>query len=455
LALVSDGGWEIFIAYPSPERASATDLHHHLCGAGAHTFVDHRSLRPGDPWVARISAAQREARVTAVLVSNTTSRAFYQQEEIAQAIALFRDDPDRHRVVPVYLDDEVDPPYGLRSIHAIRVAEVGDMAAVAASLLALVRPPEPGARPRQAAPGTVRAVPAPARASPFRPGMPLYATDLLCGASRRALLSTIAADVSGGTNVNLVAERRMGRTSMLNHLSARLFAAEFVVARVNLQDGVPTDGAFYGAVLWGMGQSPHGEQAITPRRVAELEDVPLATYPELRRVLRALRHATTTVLLLDEFESCFDSPTTYPFPGFFDNLRSILGGDEQGPYARAVVATRDPLASYFARHQLTSTLPSYLPMRRMELLGDGDVDEALAQDSPHALGPAQREEAAHLAARHPCRLQSAGEAWYRALDGGHDGRWAAVEFARLSEQTCIGATPDNPGQERACPVVDP
>jgi len=449
---MSDDGWEVFIAYPSREHAFATDLHGRLVRAGVRTFIDHRALRPGDPWAARLSAAQREARVTAVLVSNATSGAFYEQEEIAQAIALFRDDPGRHRVVPVYLDDDVDPPYGLRSIHAVRVAEVGGLAGVVASLVAVTRPLEPGAEPPQPVPGTVRPTPLGARRSPFRPGIPLYASDLLCGASRRALLETIVADVSDGTNVNLVAERRMGRTSMLNHLAARLVAAEFIVARVNLQDGVPTDGSFYGSMLWGMGQCPGGEEAVTPARVGELERTPLATYPEVRRVLRAVRHQVTTVLLLDEFESCFDSAAGYPIPGFFDNLRSILGGDEHGPYASAVVATRQPLASYFASRQLTSTLPSYLPVRRLEPLGDGDVDETLAQDSPHPLGPAQRDQAARLAAHHPCRLQSAGEAWYRALESGHDGRWAAVEFVRLSDQTCMGA--DANGERRAEPSVE-
>jgi hypothetical protein len=58
--------------------------------------------------------------VTAVLVSKDTERAVYQNEEIAQAIALshFRKDPERHRVVSVYLDDEADPPYGLRTVQS-------------------------------------------------------------------------------------------------------------------------------------------------------------------------------------------------------------------------------------------------------------------------------------------------------------------------------------------------
>jgi hypothetical protein len=439
--VVGNDGWQVFIAYTSRERASADELYEHLVRGGARAFLDHIALLPGDRWAAEIIASQREARVTAVLVSKATDRAFYQNEEIAQAIALFRKDPQRHRVVPVYLDGEADPPYGLRSIHALWVPKVGGMAGVAAALLPLVGLGSPGAQRPAPLPGAVRVSPAPPRRSPFRPGMPLYASDFLPGASRRALLQAMSADVDAGANVNLVGERRMGRTSVLNHLYGPLVAeADQVVVRVNFQDDVGTEGHFYGGLLWGIGQCRVGEKTLEPARVRELERVPVAAYAELRRVLRAVRREATPVVLLDEFERCFDSPEGFPVP-FFDNLRSLLGGDEHGPYARAVVATRQPLARYFTSRQVTSTLPSYLPVRQMELLTDADVDEALAQESPYRLGPAQREHAARLAGRHPCRVQSAGEAWYRALEGGRDEQWTTVEFARLSEQTCLGAAP--------------
>src|SRR5436305_1894412 len=82
----------------------------------------------------------------------------------------------------------------------------------------------------------------------------------LPGATRRDLLHDLGADLDAGANVNLVGERRMGRTSMLNHLHGRLVGdADRIVARVNLQDDVMTEAAFYGTVLWGVGQSPQGQ----------------------------------------------------------------------------------------------------------------------------------------------------------------------------------------------------
>ena len=405
--------WHVFIAYPARERAAADGLYAALIREGAVVFLDHQALRPGDSWPAKIAAAQRDARVTAVLVSKNTERAFYQNEEITHAIALFRKDSERHRVVPVYLDDEADPPYGLRTIQGLVAGEAGGMSGVAARLLNLVGLGDQQAGQHASTLGGVRTRAVGPRRSPFRPGMPLYVSDFFPGASRRALLAVIQADVDAGTNVNLVGERRLGRTSLLNHVYGRLVAeAERVVARVNLQDGIANESDFYGAVLWGIGQSSLGADAIGPVRVGELEKTPVAAYTELRQVLRAIRRNTTATVLIDEFERCFELRDGFPLPTFFDNLRSLLGGDEQGPYATAVVATRQPMASYFIDRQVTSTLPGYLPVRRMELLIVADVDEVLAQDSPHRLGPAQRDHAARLADGHPCRLQCAGEAWY-------------------------------------------
>ena len=284
--------------------------------------------------------------------------------------------------------------------------------------------------------------------SPFRPGTPLYVGDFLPGASRRTLVDTIEADLRGGANVNLIGERRLGRTSILNHLWGRFVArGDQVVARVNLQDGVAGAEAFYGAVLWGIAQSPAGAELLGCDRAAQLDHAPVAAFAELRDALRRLRAHATAIVLVDEFERCFDSPACFELPVFYDSLRSLLGGDGQGAYARAVIATREPLAAYFTSRQITSTLPGYLPPRSLRLLSDAEAQEVLAQQSPFRLGSDQREHAAALAQQHPCHLQCAGEAWYRALEAGLGRDWAATEFRRLSEQVCIGAiTAVQPGR---------
>jgi hypothetical protein len=121
----------------------------------------------------------------------------------------------------VYLDDDADPPYGLQTIQGLRVSASGGLAGVAARLLALVEMDGREARTGVVADG--RQLPVAPRRSPFRPGIPLYAGDFLPAASRRALVDTIESDIRDGTNVNLIGERRLGRTSLLNHIWGRVW----------------------------------------------------------------------------------------------------------------------------------------------------------------------------------------------------------------------------------------
>jgi len=112
--------WDLFIAYAASDRAHADQLYALLCNR-YRVFIDHRCLLPGDNWDAALSAAQRDALITVVLVSAKTEEAYYQREEVAAAIDLARKDPDTHRVVPVYLDaaSAHSLPYGLRIKHGI------------------------------------------------------------------------------------------------------------------------------------------------------------------------------------------------------------------------------------------------------------------------------------------------------------------------------------------------
>lgn len=135
--------WDFFIAHAGPDRAAAVELHRLLTAAnGATAFLDAKDLAPGDAWDEVLPWALSRARVTIVLVSPHTERAHYQQEEIAIAIALARE--TAHRVVPVYLPgaDPRKPPYGLRRINHLTVAD-SDLGPVAGDLLALLRTPPP------------------------------------------------------------------------------------------------------------------------------------------------------------------------------------------------------------------------------------------------------------------------------------------------------------------------
>ena len=100
-----------------------------------------KRLRLGDDWDVALAEAQRASRVSVILVSDRTPRAYYQREEVAAAIALTRRDGASHRVVPVYLDGWPDEhsgvPYGLRLKHGCSLPDLG-REEIARQLLELV-----------------------------------------------------------------------------------------------------------------------------------------------------------------------------------------------------------------------------------------------------------------------------------------------------------------------------
>lgn len=114
--------------------------------AGARVFLDSRCLELGDDWDTSLADAQRTSRVTVVLVSSNTEKAYYEREEVAAAIALARDEGEAHRVVPVYLDSSLDSseasrqrvPYGLRLKHGLHLSDELTLSDAANQLLSLL-----------------------------------------------------------------------------------------------------------------------------------------------------------------------------------------------------------------------------------------------------------------------------------------------------------------------------
>ena len=129
--------YDVFIAHAGPDLPAAQELHGHMAVA-RRVFLDAVDLLPGDAWDETLPRALRGSRVTVVLVSVRTDRAWYQREEIALAVELTRS--AQHRVVPVYLDDEAlqSVPYGLRRVHGLFVSREGSLRAIADKLLTMI-----------------------------------------------------------------------------------------------------------------------------------------------------------------------------------------------------------------------------------------------------------------------------------------------------------------------------
>jgi uncharacterized protein YjbI with pentapeptide repeats len=102
-------------------------------------YLDSRCLRPGDNWDVELSKAQRQSRVTVVLISAQTDAAYYEGEEIATGIDMSRGEGAPHRVVPVFLESVPSEavPYGLRRKQSLFLNS-GGMEAVATSLMNLL-----------------------------------------------------------------------------------------------------------------------------------------------------------------------------------------------------------------------------------------------------------------------------------------------------------------------------
>jgi TIR domain-containing protein len=125
-----------FIAHAGRDTERAKELRN-LLHPDVAVFLDAYDLQPGDEWDVKLARHQREALATVVMLSASVDLAYYLREEIANAVALQRQDPDTHRLIPVYLDglprNPMDVPYGLRVRHALDARELG-MAGVAAEL---------------------------------------------------------------------------------------------------------------------------------------------------------------------------------------------------------------------------------------------------------------------------------------------------------------------------------
>ncbi len=125
-----------FLAHSGADTERAKELRN-LLHPGVPVFLDAYDLVPGDQWDLELPRRQREALATVALVSSATDAAYYLREEIAAAIALQRDEPESHRLIPVFLDGipkaPSQVPYGLRVRHSLDAAALG-MAGVAAEL---------------------------------------------------------------------------------------------------------------------------------------------------------------------------------------------------------------------------------------------------------------------------------------------------------------------------------
>jgi hypothetical protein len=292
------------------------------------------------------------------------------------------------------------------------------------------------------------------RGSPFVVGKPVQAHQRLFG--REPELRFIAGELGANRCVNIIGERRMGKTSLLNHLVGnwethkplRPELPPLLLAAIDLQANVTDATRFYGAALRELlAQTSQTGQLLREWHM-RLQRQPVASYDEFQDALVRLKGLNEEirvqpVLIVDEFERLLEPEmrTGFPYPHFFDNLRSLIG--HRSELLVMVVASREPLERYFTDPQrpsgLTSSFPTYFQPRTLGPLKPAEADALLLQPSDHPLTPTEAAQARRWAGEHPCHLQVAGAAWYQAKAEGHAPaqQWAQKRYKEVQPQNCL------------------
>ncbi len=220
--------------------------------------------------------------------------------------------------------------------------------------------------------------------SPFAVGRPLTANEPLFG--REETFALIHAALGKFESVNLVGERRMGKTSFLNHLQDNPAhrpapgTPPLLLVRVDLQN-ITDARRFYGLAIRGI-LTVLPDTVILPDSAALLQNLqhsPDADFDSFERLLRQLSDNSLgrPVLLVDEFEQLLESQhhAGFQVPQFYNGLRSLITATQLA----LVVASRLPLAEHFQRlpDAMTSTFPSYLSPQHLRNLDDAAADSLL------------------------------------------------------------------------------
>jgi hypothetical protein len=144
--------YTFFLAHAGCDTDRAKELRN-LLQPDVRVFLDAYDLLPGDEWDIELPRYQRMSLATVALISSSTESAYYLREEINSAIAYQRQEPDKHRLIPVYIDGiPTDPArilYGMRVRHALDALKLGikgvahELKKVAVTLAGTPLPPTP------------------------------------------------------------------------------------------------------------------------------------------------------------------------------------------------------------------------------------------------------------------------------------------------------------------------
>jgi hypothetical protein len=300
-----------------------------------------------------------------------------------------------------------------------------------------------------------------ASVSPFVLGRPLLASERLFGHDQH--LEPIVSQLANCGSANVIGRRRIGKTSLLNHLCAycqqQTSAAStssspqqpaIVPVVIDLLGPIATAEQFYGTALLRLfEQMPASNRArllaydaAIPAFVENLRRQPSANTDEFHRGIALLRSEigrVIPVVVVDEFERLLDPTYSagFPMPQFYNGLRSLM----HERLLAMLIASRSSLADYFTDPRfpgrLTSTFPTYFVPFELQPLDNEAAEAVLLQLGPQ-LGLAELEQARGWADNHPCLLQAAGQALHEMHTQRQNIAWAERRFRQFRSQNCMG-----------------
>lgn len=270
--------------------------------------------------------------------------------------------------------------------------------------------------------------------SPFIAG-PMI-TDPRFFVGRKEELRTLAGRMSGAqpVSVNVIGERRMGKSSLLYHFfrtwEQRVDNPKrFVVVYLDLQAKTPSDeAAFYQALGRALAQQPAIQRVESLRRNLL---APPRTYQDFTALLEQCSdQVLLPVFCLDEFEVLLKNGEQFT-DSFFDQLRGCMNVS----HLMFILSSRRPLDVYAKKQNLTSAFFNLGHVMELEEFTEEEADELVGLPMPGrenfpALKANDQKLARQWGGRHPYLLQLAANALVEARQFRRKTVWAKRRFAK-------------------------
>ncbi|BAY46952.1 hypothetical protein SAMD00079811_45680 [Scytonema sp. HK-05] len=275
--------------------------------------------------------------------------------------------------------------------------------------------------------------------NPFVAGGMLDNPQLFVG--RKDELHAIASRMSGvqPTSVNVVGEKRIGKSSLLYHFFQTWEQqvqdpSRYVVIYLSLQSvQCQREEDFYLAVAQELLSRP--SVRAKPTLMTALQLNPLNRIAFSAAIAQFKNQKLLPVLCLDDFKTLLKNKSEFN-NGFYDNLRYLMNSNS----LMLVVASEKELDFYARDHQLTSSFFNLGHVLKLRELTEEEVTELVLLPSStvaHAqpvLGMHEQNLTRQLGGRHPFLLQLAGMLVYQARQQGKDENWVKTQFEEQSRR---------------------